>query len=233
MTGWWQAARDLATGSACLGCSTPGRWWCEECRVDGEPLPARPLPRPPGLKPAVAASAYDGVVAAAIVAHKDRGALELTPPLGRLLAVAVTGLVEALPPPADTEILLVPVPSRAAVVRSRGADPLLRLAREALAQLRTPSPGRVRLARLLVHRGGVADQADLDAAARLGNLGGAFAAPARRVRPWAGRRAVAVVVDDVVTTGATAVEAQRALEATGVPVLGIASVATTVKRLQT
>ena len=196
-------------------------------------MAARPVPRPAGLAPAVSAAAYDGVVAAAIVAHKDRGARELARPLGCLLGVAVQGLLDALPPAAGAEVLLVPVPSRAAVVRERGADPLLRLTREARAVVRTHAGARaeVRLARLLVHRGGVADQADLDAAARLGNLAGAFAAPAARVRPWAGRRALAVVIDDVMTTGATAREAQRALEATGVPVLGIATVATTRKRL--
>ncbi|QWC86928.1 ComF family protein [Nocardioidaceae bacterium] len=227
-----QAARDLLTGSACLGCGTPGRWWCPGCRIPGEPLVARPWPRPAGLVPTVAAATYDGVVAGAVVAHKDRGAQELADPLGRLLACAVSGLLAAVPPPSDTTVLLVPVPSRAAVVRERGADPLLRLTRRAVRTLRREHRLRVAPGLLLRHRGGVADQADLDAAQRAANLRGAFVAPATALRRWGGRPAVAVVVDDVMTTGSTAAEAQRALQASGVPVLGCAVVAATTKRFR-
>ena len=86
---------------------------------------------------------------------------------------------------------------------------------------------------LLATRPGVADQSGLDAAARAANLHGAL-----RVRPGPLRRlaggvpeiAGAVVCDDVVTTGATLVEAQRALRAVGVPVLGSATVAATARR---
>jgi predicted amidophosphoribosyltransferase len=78
----------------------------------------------------------------------------------------------------------------------------------------------------------VADQAGLDAGQRQANLAGSMTSPARAVRRQAGRRAHIVVCDDVITTGATAREAQRALEAVGVPVLAIAAVAATVRRLR-
>ena len=57
-----------------------------------------------------------------------------------------------------------------------------------------------------------------------------MACPARAVRRQAGRRAHVVVCDDVITTGATAREAQRALEAAGVTVLAVAAVAATTRR---
>ena len=89
---------------------------------------------------------------------------------------------------------------------------------------------RAEVARLLVSRGGVRDQAGLDAAARAANLAGSMACPAVRLRRLAGRRLRVVVADDVLTTGATAREAQRALEATGLEVSGVATVAATVRR---
>ena len=62
---------------------------------------------------------------------------------------------------------------------------------------------------------------------RASNLAGSMCCPSRAVRRLAGRRLRVVVCDDVLTTGATAREAQRALEAAGLEVAGIATVAAT------
>ena len=64
--------------------------------------------------------------------------------------------------------------------------------------------------------------------ARAANLAGSMAA-----RPAAGDgpRAALVVVDDVLTTGSTVREAQRALEAAGLRVAGVATVAATRRRV--
>jgi len=83
------------------------------------------------------------------------------------------------------------------------------------------------------------DQAGLDAAARFRNLRGRFTARAGPGwRGWPGWPAAAtnpalevVLVDDVVTTGATLREAQRALEVEGVLPVGAAAVAATRRRL--
>jgi predicted amidophosphoribosyltransferase len=122
-------------------------------------------------------------------------------------------------------VLLVPVPSRPGVVRARGHDPLLTLVRVAARRV----PGTT-VASLLRSRGNVRDQAGLTADERARNLAGSLWCPTRLLRRWTGSPARVVVCDDVLTTGATAREAQRALTASGLLVEGVATVAATRRR---
>ena len=223
------AGRDLLLGSACVGCARPGRVLCGSCAVS---LPRRgrvswPSPTPTGLALPFAAGAYDGLLKALVNAHKEHGVLALAAPLGRVLGDVVHDLLGALDAGREAgTVLLVPVPSRGAVVRRRGHDPLLRVTRAAAVRLRrTGVDARVR--RLLVPAGRVRDQASLDAVQRAANLAGSM----RCRRPRAtDRGGVVVVVDDVLTTGSTVREAQRALEAAGLVVAGVATVAATRRR---
>jgi predicted amidophosphoribosyltransferase len=91
----------------------------------------------------------------------------------------------------------------------------------------------VRVQRLLRTRPGVVDQAGLGADARAANLAGSLCCPSAGLRRLAARSpwAATVVCDDVLTTGATAREAQRALEAVGLQVTAVAAVAATRRRL--
>lgn len=213
---------DLVLGGRCVGCGTGGRALCSRCAagLPGSAVPAWPTPTPPGLAPPYAAAPYDGTVRAMVVAHKERRVLALRRPLGALLAAAVTVLAGPAP------LVLVPVPSRPGTSRSRGHDPTWSITRTAAGLLRSEGYA-VTTARLLVSRGGVADQAGLGADARAANLAGSMCCPTASVRRLAGQRVRAVVCDDVLTTGSTAREAQRALESSGVPVAGIAAVAAT------
>jgi predicted amidophosphoribosyltransferase len=206
---------DLVLPRSCAGCSAPGRMLCAACVAAlRRPRRHRPTPCPPGLPPLVAAGSYDGVVRAALLAHKEHGRLGLVRPLGAALATAV----RALDPPGGT--VLVPVPSAPAAVRARGQDHARRLATAAAGGV----PG-VRSRRLLVPARAVADQSELTTAGRAANLSGALRAP-RRLDGLS-----VVVVDDVVTTGATLAEAARALRAAGADVRGCAVVAATVRRI--
>ncbi len=201
---------DLVLPSACACCDLPGADLCPDCTAD---LAAAPVARPlPGLL-AVCAGPYADPARSALLAHKERGRLRLARPLGGALAAAVT----ALHPPSG--VVLVPVPSTRSAVRARGHDHALRLARAAAASLgATGVPATVRP--LLVHVRRTRDQAGLSAAERAENLEGALACR----RPPSG---VLVVVDDVLTTGATVLEAARALRAAGGDLLGAAAVAGT------
>lgn len=205
---------DLVLPRECAGCGAPGELLCPACRSrlrDVAPTRTSPVPCPPGLPRTCTAGAYEGALRAVLLAHKERGRLALAAPLGGLLAGAVDELRTG---PA----VLVPVPSARSAVRARGHDHALRLARAAA------SAAGLDAAPLLVQARRVADQSGLDAAARAANLRGALTAR----RPLDGLPVV--VVDDVVTTGATLVEAARALRAAGGRVRGCAVVAATRRR---
>lgn len=227
MTRVWDVAADLFLGCTCAACGRPGRALCRPC-AEGLPsagFPAWPTPTPTGLATPVAAGEYAGALEAMVNAHKEHQVFALARPLGDVLAGAVRHLLELHADPA-VPVLLVPVPSRPATVRRRGHDPMLRVSRRAAARLRRTGVD-ARVARLLRPTRRVADQAGLGASERAANLAGAF----RCVRGRAWLEVPAVVVDDVITTGATAREAQRALEASGRTVAGIAAVAATRKLL--
>jgi predicted amidophosphoribosyltransferase len=216
------AARDLALGSECVGCGAPGRVLCRPC-LDSLPSGGReswPTPAPDGLAVPFAAGEYDGLLKAMVNQHKEHGVFSLAAPLGRVLGGVVLDLLAEVGAP-SSPIGVVPVPSRPAVVRRRGHDPLLRVARCAARWLRRDGVD-VTVCRALRTVARVRDQALLTAADRAVNLQGSMSCG--RV-PFPGR--LIVVVDDVLTTGATAREAQRALEARGVAVRGVAAVAAT------
>jgi len=219
---------DLLTGAACSGCQSPGVLLCTPCResLRGRPAVAWPTPCPPGLAEPWAAGEYAGLLRALVLGHKERHQFALSGPLGLLLADAVEGLA----PDRVQPLVLVPVPSRRRTTRSRGHDPTGAMTREAARVL--TSRGYAASARGMLRVGAVLDQSGLDSRARAANLSGSMSCPSTAVAALARRcdSATVVVCDDVLTTGATAREAQRALAASGLPVAGIAVVAATRKR---
>lgn len=226
------AAADLLLGSSCVGCGRPGRPLCDECRAALPTTAAQawPTPTPEGLAPPYATGAYDGTLRALVLGHKEQRLHAFRQPLGAQVAVAVCAAVGA--PREAGRLVLVPVPSRGSAVRARGNDPTRAMARQAARRLlRLGHDARV--ASLLRLRPGVADQAGLSAGDRHANLAGSMAVRPEqlaRLRRQV-RRARVLVCDDVLTTGATAREAQRALESVGIPVFAIATVAATRRRV--
>lgn len=215
----WDGLADLVLGGRCVGCDRPGRPLCRACHA-ALPRQGRrrmPTPVPPGLAPAFSAAEYADVPRALVLGHKERGVLPLARPLGMLLASAVRAAV-----PTGAPVLLVPVAGRPSAVRERGHDPMLATTRKAAGLL--PA---ARTARLLRSRDTSADQSGLTALERAVNLERTMWCPSSAVRRLAGTTARVVVCDDVLTTGSTAREAQRALEAAGIRVSAIATVAAT------
>ncbi|HEX8002594.1 MAG TPA: phosphoribosyltransferase family protein [Mycobacteriales bacterium] len=209
---------DLVLPRLCAGCRRTlyGRApACPAClaALAARPVRAWPRPCPAGLPPTWAVAAYDAPVRDLVLAHKERGRLALTPPL----AVAVSRAAALAHPDA-----LVWVPSSRRAVRERGYDHARRLAVRAARLLDVPAVPALRAVRP------VADQSGLSASGRSANVAGAFAAHPDAAAALAGR--CVVVVDDVMTTGATLAEAARALRDAGVTVAGAAVVAAGIRR---
>jgi len=216
-------ALDVALPARCAGCGREGRPICDAClpaldaRLDQPPgvpigLPAD-LPAP--LLQLEWAAAYSGVVRRALHELKYAGERRLAVPLGGALArrwarVGAGGDV------------LVPVPVHANRLRHRGYDQAHLLAAVAADLLGLP------LAPVLERSRSTIAQFDLDRRARAGNVGGAFrlrglpsTAGLNRPHPLAGRWVV--LVDDVVTTGATLAACAQPLLAAGA--IGVSAVA--------
>lgn len=198
---------DLVLPRVCAGCGHPGHVVCPACAaLLARPRPATPRRHPDGFPPTVAAGGYAGPVRPVVNAFKEHGRTELAGPLGAALALAVAVLRAAAADPGP--VLLVPLPSSRAALRARGRDPVAELAAAAARELRrsgVPTAG----AALLGRRGRVQDSTGLGSQQRRANLAGTFVARAGgRRRP---RTGLVVLVDDVVSSGATLTEAAAVL----------------------
>jgi predicted amidophosphoribosyltransferase len=214
---WGVAAlADLVAARSCAGCRRDGSRWCAGC-ADG--LTHGPRFRRVQTLPVWSVTDYDGPVREAINAWKDHGRADLT----GVLAAAVLGPARLAARADSGRWLLVPVPSSARARRRRGRAPVSDLARRVARHDRSwAAVGALRHRRLVVEQPGLA------AASRAANLAGALEVAPRWTSVLAGRRVL--VVDDVVTSGATLAEAARALTRAGADVRAAVTVASTARR---
>ena len=216
-------AMDAALPAECVGCGVEGPPICRACgpaldaRLDapgGVPI-GLPGDLPEPLLQLEWCSAFRGTTRSALHAIKYQGEQRLAEPLGAAVArrwrrVGVgAGLVTH-------------VPVHAARARQRGYDQAEMIARVAARDLGLP------FAPLLTRARATIAQFDLDRGDRASNVEGAFVvgavARARAATPDLGGRWI-LLVDDVVTTGATLAACATALHAAGALAISAIAVA--------
>ena len=218
------ALLDLALPSTCAACDEPGGPICPPCERDlraglfDRPCRSMPDPVPIHLPPVTSRGPYAGVLRRLVSAYKDDGRRDLRPLLAQLLAESLSVAGSGRP------VVVVPMPSSRAAVRRRGDDPVADLVGAAAAQV----PGWPTVQTVLRPLRRLEDQSALDRRERALNLSGAYGV--RRGGSADIRGQAVVLVDDVVTTGATLAEAARVVRSKGGLVVGAATLAATQRR---
>jgi predicted amidophosphoribosyltransferase len=201
----------------CAGCGAPDRGICAACRaeLDAAAVTSERLIREDGTGlPLWTALEYAGAARSILLAFKDGGRTDAAPALAAVLRRLVAAALAAAPPEARGRVELAAIPSTRAAFRRRGYRHVPLLLRRA--GLR--DAGLLRITRQ------TRDQSDLDTTARFANRADSLTVRAASEAPFV------LIVDDIATTGATILEADRAFRESGRVVLGAVALARTMRR---
>jgi len=204
----------------CAGCDALDRALCIDCA--GALTAETTLHSTPRHLPVFAALRYEGTVRRIVLAFKNQQRTDLARPLARSLIPALHAALvhvraqeELAEGQAATAVQIAAVPSSRSAFRSRGYHPVA-------VALRAAGVYESRVLRVARATG---SQKTLSATERARNAEGAFVATR-----WLGG-ARFIVVDDVLTTGATIDEATRAIAEAGGIVIAAATIGFTPRRL--
>jgi len=250
---------DFLLPKMCLGCSSEGSLWCVACAtsLDSPPFRARDLllsrecyenhqshvPLGLDVVPVFAAAHYQGPAVRLINLAKERGSPIAQRLVAKSLLASVQALIDSqasnhpgllgmaysfgLPRSAElgagSSIAVVPIPTTTKARRVRGGHPLGEITKLVIKGSQLP----LELCSALTNARSRQDQASLTIGEREANVAGSFA--------WANQSRqesrLIILVDDVVTTGATLRAAASALRQAGLVTIGCAVVAATRRRV--
>lgn len=205
---------DLVLPLECGGCGAPSTRWCDACTADLAVRPDEPhliVARLDPAAPVFSLGRYAGARRDAIVAVKEHGRADLVEPLAAALRAGLVNLLAW--GVVQTPVTVVAAPTRRWAARRRGGDPVARIAKAAVADVRD-----VTALAALRTRAFTVDSVGLSSADRQRNIAG-------RVKVVRSVTGEVVLVDDIVTTGATACESVRVLRAGGARVAAVLAIA--------
>lgn len=203
---------DLVYPKKCPGCHLPSERICEFCKSFWQDPPVTILLNQNKLS-VISVAKYRSEVRSILLAYKENGEREAEKVLTEALLKARLGIGS------DLKCKLVPIPSNPKSIRRRGRDFMMDLC----TQVSIKSGDKVTPI-LKVNRD-VADQSKLDEKQRSQNLVGAFDCNLKYLN--LAQRSPVILVDDLLTTGATLREAVRALGQRGVVPIGAITAAHT------
>ena len=208
---FFESLQEILFPSRCISCGALGLSICSRCRRGWNPhiyiskcgdLPTNHI--------SVTSSVIYSTVAQKVILGAKESHLKSC---DILVSQAITHALENVLKSHQVDVL-VPIPSRKSAARQRGRQFISAVSQEASTRHSIP------LASPLVHTRKVRDQSGLHLQERWNNLEGAFV-----VEKEHGLRGNVVLIDDLVTTGATLCEAARALRYAGIQVIGAVTAA--------
>ena len=195
-----RALQEIIFPSRCLGCGQLGLEICSLCRKNWHPHIYRQWSQHQPTFPIYSAVTYSPIAGKVLLAAKENNLVIADQLIYKALGHSLTFALREI-----SGDFLIPIPSRRSVARSRGRQFIAALTYQLSAETGLPAYEN------LEHTRRVRDQSLLDAKSRFHNLDGSM----KSLNFLSGK---AVVIDDLVTTGATLQEAVRALRDRGIEV---------------
>jgi predicted amidophosphoribosyltransferase len=202
---------ELIFPSRCIGCSQLGISICSICRKSWHPhIYHRDLVISSQVYPVISAVKYSPIASRVLLSAKESGQAAADQLLISAISHALNFFVKRY-----GSGNLIGIPSRKSATRKRGRNFMVEIT-ESVAKVES-----TKALDILRHTRSVRDQSQLDAEQRSRNIAGAFTASINlsNLDSYGNTRPV-IIVDDLITTGATLAEAIRALRTAGYAVIG-------------